>query len=242
VSRPVIPAEPPFRGLLFGLLLGLLLLSLVLPAPPVLAQEAALPVFFLRYDGGLGYEEIAVEAGEEEEIEPYSQRHRVTLRIKEEWSDSLVTNLTTAVSRKTYTHEKGSYTYFYLYPDLAWKISEKVKWTCGFRTKFTDYDEPDTDGHSKDLTGLLAKTGFTFRAAEGLKIMPLYQAVFELYEYAGYSRATQTFGLGVSSAMDEVRMSARYRGILRDSLGEESTVDFRFNNEFGLNLSWDPNR
>jgi hypothetical protein len=219
-----------------------LLLGLLLPAQPAAAQDPALPVFFLRYDGGLGYEEIAAAEGEEEEIEPCSQRHRVTLRIKEEWSDSLVTNLTTAVSRKTYTHEKGSYTYFYLYPDLAWEISGAVKWTCGFRSKFTAYDEPDEDGHSKDVTALLAKTGFTFKAAEGLKIMPAYQAVFDLHEYAGYSRATQTFGLGISSAMDALRLSARYRGILRDALGEASTVDLRFNNEFGLNLSWDPNR
>jgi hypothetical protein len=218
----------------------LLAAGLLLPALPLAGQE--LPVFFLRYDGGLGYEEIAAAENEEEEIEPYSQRHRVTLRIKEEWSDTLVTNLTSAVSRKTYTREKGSYTYFYLYPDLAWEISERIKWTCGFRSKFTDYDEPDSDGHSRDLTGLLAKTGFTFRAAEGLKIMPLYQAAFDLYEYAGYSRATQTFGLGISSAMEAVRLSARYRGILRDALGPESTVDLRFNNEFGLNVSWDPNR
>lgn len=215
---------------------------LLLLALPGAGQEVKLPVFFLRYDGGLGYEEIAAAEGEDEEIEPYSQRHRVTLRIKEEWSETLVTNLTTAVSRKTYTREKGSYTYFYLYPDLAWAISEKVKWTCGFRSKFTDYDETDGDGHSKDLTSLLAKTGFTFRAAEGLKIMPLYQAVFDLYEYAGYSRTTQTFGLGISSVWETVRLSARYRGILRDTLGSESTVDFRFNNEFGLNVSWDPNR
>lgn len=217
---------------------GLLLLAL-----PGAGQD--MPVFFLRYDGGLGYEEILPAEGtegEDEEIEPYSQRHRVTLRIKEEWSETLVTNLTSAVSRKTYTREKGSYTYFYFYPDLAWDISENIKWTCGFRSKFTAYDEEDDEGHSKDLTSLLAKTGFTFKAADGLRIMPAYQAAFDLHEYAGYSQATQTFGLGISSVFDAVRLSARYRGILRDTLGAQSTVDFRFNNEFGINLSWDPNR
>ena len=217
--------------------------GLLLLARPGVGQDMKLPVFFLRYDGGLGYEEILpAEEGEEEEIEPYSQRHRVTLRIKEEWSGTLVTNLSAAVSRKTYTREKGSYTYFYLYPDLAWAVSENIKWTCGFRSKFTDYDEEDEAGHSKDLTSLLAKTGFTFKVADRLKIMPAYQAAFDLHEYAGYSQATQTFGLGISSVFDAVRLSARYRGILRDDLGTASTVDFRFNNEFGLNVSWDPNR
>jgi len=54
---------------------------------PLLAftQEIKLPVFFLRYDGGVGSEEIEPEEGEEEEIEASSQRHKVTLRIKEEW-------------------------------------------------------------------------------------------------------------------------------------------------------------
>lgn len=56
----------------------LLLLPFLCPA-----QEIKLPVFFLRYDGGLG----------SEEIEPSSQRHKATLRIKEEWSDILATNL-----------------------------------------------------------------------------------------------------------------------------------------------------
>ncbi len=61
------------------------------------AQEIKLPVFSLRYDSGLGSEEIEPEEGEEEELDPSSQRHKVTLRIKEEWSDELTTNLYTAV-------------------------------------------------------------------------------------------------------------------------------------------------
>jgi len=45
----------------------LLLLPFLCPA-----QEIKLPVFFLRYDGGLGSEEIETEEREEEEIEPSS--------------------------------------------------------------------------------------------------------------------------------------------------------------------------
>ena len=37
------------------------------------------------------------------------------------------------------------------------------------------------------------------------------------------------------------RLSGRYRGIVRVPLGPESAVADRFNQEFGLNLSWDPN-
>jgi hypothetical protein len=37
------------------------------------------------------------------------------------------------------------------------------------------------------------------------------------------------------------RLSGRYRGIARVPLGPESTVADRFNHEFGVNVSWDPN-
>jgi len=45
-----------------ALIVVLILLPLLCPA-----QEIKLPVFFLRYDGGLGSEEIEPEEGEEEE-------------------------------------------------------------------------------------------------------------------------------------------------------------------------------
>jgi len=48
----------------------------------------------------MGSEKIEPEEGEEKGIGPSSQRHKVTLQIKEEWSDELTTNLYTAVSRK----------------------------------------------------------------------------------------------------------------------------------------------
>jgi len=39
-----------------------------------------------------------------------------------------------------------------------------------------------------------------------------------------------------------VRVGGRYKGILRSSLRDESTVPLRFNNEFGVNVNWDPNK
>ncbi len=107
------------------------------------AQDMKLPVFFLRYDGGVGSEEIEPEDIEEEQLEPSSQRHKVTLRIKEEWSDSLTTNLYTAVARKEYFLQAGSYTYFYLNPDFAWDITDRLQWSTGFRSKWIVYDELD---------------------------------------------------------------------------------------------------
>ena len=207
------------------------------------AQEIKLPVFSLRYDGGLGSEEIEPEEGEEEELEPSSQRHKVTLRIKEEWRDELTTNLYTAVSRKEYFHQSGSYSYFYLNPDIAWEITDRIKWYTGFRSKFIFYDELDSEGNPKDYTSLLAKTYITFKPVDKLKIIPSYQGVFDLYQNQEKTQTTNTFGLSVAyTIMDNVQVGGRYRGSLRSSLGEQSTVPLRVNNEFGVNVSWDPNK
>lgn len=207
------------------------------------AQEIKLPVFFLRYDGGLGSEEIEPEEGEEEEIEPSSQRHKVILRIKEEWSDELTTNLYTAVSWKEYFLQSGSYTYFYLNPDIAWKITDRIKWYTGFRSKWTFYDELDSSGLPKDLTSLLAKTNVTFKVLDQLKLTPSFQGVFDLYENEEKMQATYTAGLRVESKLSAAtKLSGRYKGILRSPLGEQSTVATRFNHEFGVNVSWDPNK
>ena len=207
----------------------MLLLPLICPA-----QEIKLPVFFLRYDGGLGSEEIEPEDGEEEEIKASSQRHKVTLRIKEEWSDEVTTNLYTAVSRKEYFLQTGSYSYFYLNPDIAWEITDRIKWYTGFRSKFTFYDELDSEGNPKDFTSLLAKSNFTFKPLDKLKVIPSFQGVFDLYQNEAKTKQTHTFGISITSTIDNVRVGGRYKGILRSSLGDESTVPFRFNNEFGV--------
>jgi len=207
------------------------------------AQEIKLPVFFLRYDGGVGSEEIAPEEGEEEEVEPSSQRHKITLRIKEQWSDSLATNLYTAVSRKEYFLQSGSYSYFYINPDFVWDITDRVRWSSAFRSKWTWYDELDSYGESKDLTSLLAKTELTLKVLDQFKLIPSFRGVFDLYRNEEKIQQTYTAGLRVESKINpEVRLSGRYRGILRVPLGAESTISDRFNNEFGINLSWDPNK
>jgi hypothetical protein len=218
-------------------------LSLLLAALPASAQEMKLPVFFLRYDGGVGTEEIEPEDVEEEQqLEATSHRHKVTLRVKEQCSDELLTDLYAAVARKQYLEDTGSYTYFYLNPDFSWDITDRVQWSTGFRSKWTFYDEPDSFGDPKDFTALLLKTELALRLLKELKLVPFAQGVLDLYRDEKDRQQTYVAGLGVESRLrGDWRLTGRYRGILRLPLGAESTVAGRFNHEFGVNLSWDPN-
>jgi hypothetical protein len=219
------------------------LAGICLVAAQAWAEEIRLPELFLYYDGGAGSQEIDAEETEEQEMEPYSQRHRVTLRIKEQWSDSLTTNLYSAISRKLYLRQNGSYTYFYLNPEYVWDVSDRLRWRSEFRYKRTWYDEPDAGGESKDLNSLLAETEITWKALERLKITPFLRGVFDLYENPEKVQQIYTAGLSFESKINPaVRLSGRYRAIAQVPLGDESTVSNRFNNEFGVNLSWDPNR
>ncbi len=86
------------------------------------AQEAKLPVFYLKYDGALGSEET-----EEEQIEQSSNRHTVSFRIKEEFSKSFTANLLSAYSRKEYLLQAGSYWYFYVNPYMKLDLSDRVR-------------------------------------------------------------------------------------------------------------------
>jgi hypothetical protein len=68
------------------------------------------------------------------------------------------------------------------------------------------------------------------------------QGVFDLCEDEADTQQTYVAGLGVESRLrGDWRLAGRYRGILRLPLGPDSTIGGRFNHEFGVNLSWDPN-
>jgi hypothetical protein len=222
-------------------LLGVLLLSLPVPCP---AQQIELPVFFVRYDGGLGSEAIDPEEEDEvEEMEPSSQRHRLTLRIKEEWNEALTTNLYTVLSRKEYLLQAGSYSYVYLSPDVSWRLTDGVRWQTAFRAKWIWYDELDAAGRPKDILSLLARSALSWDPLDRLRVTPAFQGIFDLYRDETDVRQTYIAGLSVESRSARgLRVSGRYRGILRFPLGEASTVGRRFNHEFAVNLSWDPNR
>jgi len=205
------------------------------------AQEPKLPVLFLRYDGGVGSEQLEPEEVEEELFEPTSHRHRLTLRIKEEWSEAFLTNLYAAAARKQYLQDTGSYTWFYLNPDFAWDLTDRLQWSTRFRTKWTLYDEPDASGDPLDFTSLLLRSELSLRLLKELKLVPFVQGVFDLYRNGEKTQATCVAGLALESRLrGDWRLSGRYRGILRQPLGPESAVDGTFNPEFGVNVSWGP--
>jgi hypothetical protein len=206
------------------------------------AQEMKLPVLTLYYEGGTGLELLWPEEPEMELQEADSQRHKLTLRIKEQWSDALTTNLYSAVSRKDYDGT-GDYTYFYFNPDFQWELGDRVRWSAGARAKWTYYDDSGAGALSKDLTSLLANTELAFKPLDGLKIEPFLQAVFDLYRNRVDTRQTYTAGARLESRLSDAwRLTGRYRGILRFPLGTGDDKLEKFKQEFGLNLNWDPNR
>ena len=126
-------------------------------------DEAKLPVFYLKYDSSLVSEET------EEDVEQSAVRHTVSLRIKEQFSRVLTTNLLTSFSRKQYRLEKGSYSYVTVNPYVSWDVTDKVRIFQGFRSRWICYDELDSEGLSKDFTSLLFDPKDTAESAE-LKI------------------------------------------------------------------------
>jgi len=221
-----------------------------LAALPSAAEGSPLLPGSLRYEHGLGYREMAPdpEAPEEDdmEMEDYSRRHKLTLRLKEQWSDTLTTNLYTVAALKDSEDASESYGYFYLNPDLAWALSRRLKWGLSLRSKLT-WLEPDASlGGPVDLLGLLAKTSLTWKAHERLKLVSSLQGAFDLYQdpaRLGKTAQTYTAGLSLESKLaDGLGLVGRYRGSFRYPLGPEATIDRLSNNELALAVSWDPNK
>jgi hypothetical protein len=111
------------------------------------------------------------------------------------------------------------------------------------RSKWTYYDEVGGDGLSKDLTSLLADTELALKPLDGLRVEPFLQTVFDLYRNRVDTRQTYTAGVRLESRLSaDWRLSGRYRGIWRFPLGTGDDKLENFNQEFGFNLSWDPNK
>jgi hypothetical protein len=202
-------------------------------------QQTKLPVFFLKYDYGLATE----EEEDEEDLEQTSNKHRVSLRIKEQFTRRLVMNLSFIFYLKDYTEQTTSdYHYFILNPDLSVKFTEKLKWYMAFKTKWVLYDEPDTQGLSKDYNSFSFKTDLTYRPITQLSFIPSFQGIYDVYENKDKSKQTYDFGLSILSKIKSFIFGAKYKGIIRLDLGGESTVTTRFNNEFGVSLTFDPNK
>jgi hypothetical protein len=204
------------------------------------AQGIKWPVFFLRYDRGTKFEE---SEDEEESLLDY-KRDKITFRIKEQWSDDFTTNLYTTYFLKRYDESSDSdYWYFYLNPNCIWDITDRVRWKLEFRSKWTVYDGLDSEYESKDLTSLRVKTELTYKVLKQLKIIPSLQSVFDLYDNLDKRQQIYTAGLRFESRINpQVRLNARYRAILRAPLGTPSDVVGVDKHEFGINVSWDPNK
>jgi len=196
------------------------------------AQEIKRPVFFLRYEGGTKSEE---SEDEEESLLEY-QRHKITLRIKEQFSDELTINLYTTAFLKLYDDPGDTdYWYFYLKPNCIWDITDRVRWTTEFRSKWK-YDFDSGSDYHIDITSLLAKTELSVKLLEQLKIIPSFKSVIDLYENPQTVEQTYTAGLRFESRINpQVRLNGRYRVILPVPPDPEK-------HEFGINLSWDPNK
>jgi hypothetical protein len=201
------------------------------------ADFPKLPIFYLKYNGAVGQEENI----EDQQLEADAQRHTVSLRIKEELSKVLVTNITTVYSRKEYFSQNGSYKYFYVFPDVTWKITDKIKWYNGFKAKWYMYDELDSNNEVKDYTSLQYRTDFTFKMIEDLEFIPLFEMLYELYDNETKSRQNYSLGIKLEYDMGDFVLSGRYKTTLRWPLAEDTVVEKRFDHEFGVSLMWDPN-
>jgi hypothetical protein len=212
-------------------------LVFVLIPVAVFAQYPKLPVFYLKYNGAVGQEEDPYG----EELEANAQRHTVSLRIKEQVSKVFVANVTTVYSRKEYFDQSGSYNYMYVYPDVTWSISDKLKWFNGFKVKWYLYDELDSGGDIKDYTSLQYKTNLTFKIIEDFEFIPLFEMLYELYENQEKSRQSYTLGIKLAYDFDGVELSGRYKAVLRWPMTEDTVVEKRLDHEFGVSVTWDPN-
>ena len=150
------------------------ILVLLLPTVLSSAQEIRLPVFFLRYERGIQFE--APEEVEESVLD--YERHKITFRIKEQWSDGFTTNLYSVVFVKLANTASESYRYFYLNPNCVWDISDRLRWTSVFRSKWK-WDNIGGDAYDLGLTSLKVKTELTYKILQQLKIIPSLQSVFD---------------------------------------------------------------
>ena len=204
----------------------------------VLAQDAKLPVFYLRYSGGVGSEEPEEDVG----LEPASLRNSVSLRIKEEFSRAMVSNLTLFYSTKDYYDQAGDYTYFYLKPEISYDLTDRVTLETEIRSKWVYYADRDSDDLSKDYLELTGGLATTYEPVRGTRITGSLRSGFDLYENEAKSEQSYALGLRILSRLHSVTVGGNYRGILYTPLGSASEESRNLTSEFGVSLNWDPNK
>ena len=216
------------------------LMVLFLVAGALAAQDVKLPVFYLRYSGGLGEEQLEEDA---DELDPSSMRNSVSLRIKEEFSPLLTTNLTLYYSTKDYYHEFGDYEYFYLKPEISYKLTDRLTLGSEFRSKWVFYDDLDSGSESKDYLALTGGFSTLYKPKTGTRITATVKTGYDLYENEAKSEQSYAGGVRLQSRLHEgVTIGGNYRGTLYTGLGGASEEDKDLTHEFGVNLTWDPNK
>jgi hypothetical protein len=212
--------------------------TLVLCAAAATAQ-VKLPVFTLRYSGGFGSEELE----EDDALEPASARSSVSLRIKEEISRALVTNLTFFYSTKDYyDDETGDYTYFYLKPQVAYDLTDRLTVETELRSKWVRYDEADSSGDSKDYLELSGGLSSTYEPVRGTRLTALVGTGFDLYDNRAKAEQLYLAGLRILSRHDSVTLGGGYRGTYFAPLGASSNAGRSLTSEVAMSVTWDPNR
>ncbi len=203
-------------------------------------QPAKLPVFYLRYSAGVGFEELEEDdAG----LEPASARHSVSLRIKEQFSRATTGNLTLFGSTKDYQEETSAdYSYFYVKPDLSVDLSDRVTVDGEVRSKWVSYDEAVTTADSMDHLQLSGAIAATYEPVRGTRITATAKSGFDLFENEARSEQSYSLGLRVMSRLQSVTVGGSFRGTLYVPLGSASEQDRDLAGEFGMSLTWDPNK
>jgi hypothetical protein len=210
-----------------------ILLFLVFLLLPLFSDSIKLPIFYLKYDYGLGIEENE----DTEETETTDNTHKASIRIKDIWSSLLTTNLTFTFFDKNYEDTSGSYNYYSLDPEFTFRFSDRVKLNTGFRSKWYVYEND-----ANNYTDLMFKTALTFKPVKLLSLVPSFKGTYSIYDNEERSKQTYVFGFGITAKLNAFILSGKYRGTLRNPLNEESTVTMDFANNFGVGLTFDPNR
>ena len=211
----------------------------LISAEVVVAQGAKLPVFYLRYSGGVGFEELEEDdAG----LEPASVRHSVSLRIKEQLSRALVSNLTLFYSTKDYEDTSDDYTYFYLKPEFSYDLSDRVTLATEVRSKWVYYDESASSPTPKDYMQLTGVIATTYEPVRGTRITGTVKSGYDLYENETNSEQSYAVGLRVLSSLQGVTVGGNCRATLYAPLGSANAESRDLTSEFGVTLTWDPNK
>ena len=198
---------------------------------PAFTQDLHLPIFYLKYDFGIGIEE------DDGVTEQTDDKHKASFRIKERWSNILTTNLTFTFYDKNYVDGAGDYNYYSLYPEFTFRFNNSLKLDTGFRSKWVVYENT-----LNDYTDLMFKTTFTFKPIPQISLIPSFQGTYSLYNDEERSKQTYVFGFGITTKLNSFVLSGSYRGTLRNPLNSDSTVNMDFYNQFSVGLTFDPNK